>query len=85
MLHEGVAGRSPQLSSQERRTLVLYASGMPLKSVATRLGVSSETAKSYLERVRAKYEACGREARSKVELRKRAEEDGLVAHASFDA
>ena len=78
MLDDGSAD-APQLSSQEHRALVLYVSGLPLKSVAQRLGVGYETAKSYLERVRAKYEACGRAARTKVELRMRAEEDGLVA------
>lgn len=77
MLDDG-EGDAPQLSTQEHRALVLYVSGLPLKSVAQRLGVGYETAKSYLERVRDKYEACGRRARTKVELRMRAEEDGLV-------
>jgi DNA-binding NarL/FixJ family response regulator len=66
------------LSSQERRALVLYASGLPLRSVAQRLGVHYETAKQYLDRVREKYAEAGRPARTKLELRDRAVEDGLI-------
>jgi DNA-binding NarL/FixJ family response regulator len=69
---------SPALSPQERRALVLYASGLPMKSVARRLGISFETAKCYVDRVREKYERAGREARTKIELRQRAVEDGLL-------
>jgi DNA-binding CsgD family transcriptional regulator len=64
------------LSPQELRALALYVSGLPLKSVARQMGVQYETAKSYLDRVRAKYAQVGREARTKVELRNRAVEDG---------
>jgi len=70
---------APKLSEQERRVLVLYASGLPMKSVARRLDVGYETAKSYLGRVREKYADCGRDARSKIDLRRRAVEDGLIS------
>jgi DNA-binding NarL/FixJ family response regulator len=70
---------TPKLSEQERRVLVLYASGLPMKSVARRLDVGYETAKSYLGRVREKYADCGRDARSKIDLRRRAVEDGLIS------
>lgn len=70
---------APKLSDQERRVLVLYASGLPMKSVARRLDVGYETAKSYLGRVREKYAECGRDARSKIDLRRRAVEDGLIS------
>lgn len=72
-------GAAPRLSDQERRVLVLYASGLPMKSVARRLDVGYETAKSYLGRVREKYAECGREARSKIDLHRRAVEDGLIS------
>src|SRR4051794_33046219 len=49
----------PSLSTQERRALVLYASGLPLKSVARQLEISVETAKTYLTRVREKYANAG--------------------------
>ena len=42
----------PSLSTQETRTLRLYATGMPIKSVARRLGISEEMAKQYVRRVR---------------------------------
>jgi two-component system uhpT operon response regulator UhpA len=69
---------APELSPQELRALTLYASGLPLKSVARRLGVGYETAKSYLDRVRDKYAQVGRDARTKMQLRDRAIEDGLI-------
>ena len=69
----------PQLSPQERRALVLYASGWPLKSVARQLDISVETAKTYLGRVREKYAQAGREARTKIALHRRAVEDGLIS------
>jgi two-component system, NarL family, uhpT operon response regulator UhpA len=72
----GEAG--PALSPQERRALVLYASGLPLKSVARQLDISVETAKTYLSRVREKYAQAGREARTKIALHRRAVEDGLL-------
>jgi DNA-binding NarL/FixJ family response regulator len=57
---DGSGVPTPKLSEQERRVLVLYASGLPMKSVARRLDVGYETAKSYLGRVREKYAECGR-------------------------
>lgn len=72
---------APPLSQQERRALVLYASGLPLKGVAEQLDISVETAKTYLGRVREKYAQAGREARTKIALHRRAVEDGLLAEA----
>jgi len=66
------------LSPQERRVLELYAGGMPARSVALRLGVTLETAKSYLKRIRAKYAAVDRPAYTRMELYKRAVEDGVL-------
>jgi DNA-binding NarL/FixJ family response regulator len=79
LLADDPGSGAPRLSEQERRVLVLYASGLPMKSVARRLDVGYETAKSYLGRVREKYAECGREARSKIDLRRRAVEDGLIS------
>ena len=66
------------LSPQERRVLELYAGGMPARSVALRLGVTLETAKSYLKRIRAKYAAVDRPAYTRMELYRRAVEDGVL-------
>ena len=68
----------PALSHQERRTLQLYATGMPMKSVAKKMTISDETAKQYLGRVRAKYARAGRAAPTKLELYHRAVEDGYL-------
>jgi two-component system, NarL family, nitrate/nitrite response regulator NarL len=66
----------PVLSHQERRALQLYATGMPMKSVARKMTISDETVKQYLGRVREKYARAGRAARTKLELYYRAVEDG---------
>jgi DNA-binding NarL/FixJ family response regulator len=68
----------PHLSGQELRALAFYASGLPMKSVAIRLGVNFDTAKGYVDRVRQKYATAGREARTKLELHHRAVEDGII-------
>ncbi len=68
----------PQLSPQEMEALRLYATGMALKTVARKMEVSPETAKQYIERVRVKYRRAGREADTKIDLYRRAVEDGLL-------
>jgi DNA-binding NarL/FixJ family response regulator len=70
------AADRPVLSQQETRTLQLYATGMPMKSVARKMTISEETAKQYLGRVREKYARAGRAAPTKLELYYRAVEDG---------
>jgi DNA-binding NarL/FixJ family response regulator len=67
----------PDLGARESETLSLYATGLPLKSVARRMHVSEETAKEYLDRVRKKYALVGRPINSRVDLYIRAVEDGL--------
>ncbi len=66
----------PILSAQEKRALSLYATGMPMKSVARRMRISEDTAKQYVGRVREKYAKAGRAAPTKLELYHRAVEDG---------
>jgi len=68
----------PALSNQETRVLQLYATGLPMKSVALKMGISEETAKQYLGRVREKYARAGRAASTKMELYYRAVEDGHI-------
>ncbi len=70
------AADRPLLSPQETRALQLYATGMPMKSVARRMAISEETAKQYVGRVRLKYQRAGRGAPTKIELYYRAVEDG---------
>ena len=71
-------GGSPKLSAQERRVMALYGGGEPVKTVAYELGISEETAKSYLKRIREKYRVAGFDVGTKVALRKRAIEDGIL-------
>lgn len=67
-----------QLSTREREVLRLYAAGLPLKAVAERLGVAYSTAKENITRIRVKYVEVGRPAPTKVDLLRRAMEDGIV-------
>lgn len=67
------------LSAREREVLRLYATGLPLKVVAERLGVAYSTAKENITRVRVKYVEVGRTARTKIDLLHRAMEDGIVS------
>ena len=77
-LHDSSERTSPRLSAQERRVMALYATGEPVKTVAYQLGISEETAKSYLKRIREKYRAHGVDVGTKVALRMQAIEDGIL-------
>jgi len=72
------AVETPDLSPRESEALRLYASGLSMTAVARRLEISPHTAKEYLDRVRAKYAAVGREARTRTELYAAAQSDGLL-------
>jgi two-component system nitrate/nitrite response regulator NarL len=76
---------APDLSGQEREVLRLYASGLTIETVARRLGIKPGTAKSYLDRVRDKYDEAGRSARTKLELRDRALEDGVIPRDAIES
>ena len=69
---------APKLSAQERRVMALYGAGETVKSVAAQLGISEETAKSYLKRIREKYRTAGVDVGTKVALRRRAISDGIL-------
>ncbi len=66
------------LSRREREVLSLYAAGAKAPLVAERTGVSESTVIDYIRRVRSKYERVGRTANTKVDLYKRALEDGIL-------
>lgn len=72
------AWMSPHLSPRERDTVSLYATGLPLKTVARRLNISEHTAKEHTIRVKRKYAEAGREIVSRTDYYIRAVEDGLV-------
>lgn len=63
--------------------MALYGGGEPVKLVAIALDISEETAKSYLKRIREKYRVAGIDVGTKVALRKRAIQDGMLVQADF--
>jgi DNA-binding NarL/FixJ family response regulator len=74
-----------QLSARERDVLRLYAAGLPLKVVAERLGVAYSTAKENITRIRVKYVEVGRPAPTKIDLLRRAMEDGILSRSAESA
>lgn len=66
------------LSPRQREVLELYAMGESAKRVATLTGLSMETVHDYLGRIRTKYALVGRPANTKIDLYRRAQEDGFV-------
>jgi DNA-binding NarL/FixJ family response regulator len=81
-LNASDVGGAPKLSAQERRVMALYGGGEPVKAVAFQLGISEETAKSYLKRIREKYRVAGFDVGTKVALRKRAIQDGILVQSN---
>lgn len=66
------------LSAREREVLALYASGEKSQRVASLTGLALPTVKEYVDRIRAKYAHVDRSAPTKVDLYRRAVEDGLL-------
>lgn len=67
-----------KLSPREQEVLMLYASGETAERVAAALFISVQTVHEHVRRIRAKYAAVDRPAPTKVDLHRRAVEDGLV-------
>ena len=67
-----------KLSRQEQRMLALFADGNTAQSVAQQAGIAVSTIEDYVRRIRAKYARAGRPATTKVDLYKRAIEDGFL-------
>lgn len=78
---EFVAAR---LTTREAEVLALYAAGETAKRVAEQLFVSRQTVVDHIQRIRAKYAAVDRPARSKVDLYRRAVEDGILTPSEHD-
>ena len=68
------------LSDLEARILTHYASGASSACVARTLSVSKNTVNTYIARIRDKYREAGRHDDSRVDLFRRAAEDGLVSY-----
>ena len=69
---------SAKLSAQEQQVLELLASGLKAVSVAYELGIAPTTVDDYVRRIRAKYQRVGRAAHTRIDLYKRAVEDGIL-------
>jgi two-component system response regulator DevR len=69
---------SAGLSPKEREVLAHYASGDKSVTVAHRANLSASTVAEYVRRIRYKYAMAGRPAHTKVDLYKRAVEDGIL-------
>lgn len=66
------------LGAREREVLSLYAAGLEIPEVARTLYITENSVKEYIKRIRAKYTGVDRPAASKLELFRRAIEDGIV-------
>lgn len=67
-----------ELSPQEARVLALYGSGMPIRTVAETLHLSTHTVKEYLRRVRRKLAELNQPASTQVDLYRAARHLGVL-------
>lgn len=66
------------LGPREREVLSLYAAGLEIPEIGRTLYITENSVKEYLKRIRAKYTQVSRPAASKLDLFRRAVEDGIV-------
>ena len=66
------------LSPRQRQVLELYASGESTTRVARIAGLKESTVTDYVRRIRVRYAEAGRPAPTRMELYKRALEDGYL-------
>jgi two-component system response regulator DevR len=66
------------LSVQEQQVLRLFATGLKAQSVAAAMKIAVPTVEDYVRRIRMKYARIGRSADTKIDLYKRAIEDGFL-------
>ena len=76
--HAGAPSRSPSSAPASVRRSCLYVTGRSTIEVGEAMDVKYETAKTYLRRVREKYQKVGRPASRKTDLIRRAAEDGFL-------
>jgi DNA-binding NarL/FixJ family response regulator len=70
----------PALSEREHRVLMAYVSGLTLDSAARQIGISPETAKTYLKRVKAKYQEAGLPVYTKLDLAEQVRADSTPGY-----
>lgn len=59
-----------KLSAQEKKAIILYASGLKLEVVARRMDVAPSTVKQYIDRAKEKFRAAGIPVSTKTEMYK---------------
>lgn len=67
-----------KLTQREQAVLSMYASGESAPAVAAALGIGRDTVADYVKSIRRKYSHVGRAASSRVDLYRRAVEDGIL-------
>ena len=67
-----------RLSPQEESVLALYATGLKTQAVAATLGIPVGAVEDHVRRIRVTYARLGRAAPTKIDLYKRAIEDGYL-------
>ena len=67
-----------QLSAQEKRAVILYASGLKLEVVSRRMNVAASTSKQYIDRAKMKFKNAGVTVRTKTEIYKYLRDQGLI-------
>ncbi|WP_010539526.1 LuxR C-terminal-related transcriptional regulator [Dietzia alimentaria] len=73
----------PDLSDREVEVLIAWLASDSKREVTERLFLADSTVSTYIQRVRSKYDAVGRPARTKVRLLLRAVEDGYLTLADL--
>ncbi len=76
---------APHLTAREAEVLALYASGEKADRVARLLGISRDTVLDHVRRIRVKYAELDRPAHTKIDLYRRAVEDGYLAESPWPA
>lgn len=66
------------LGPRERQVLSLYVAGLEIPEVAQELYITDNSVKEYLKRIRVKYTQVNRPANNKLDLLRRAIEDGII-------
>jgi len=74
---------SARLSAQEQQVLELLARGYKSQAVGYQLGIATPTVDDYIRRIRAKYQKVGRPAQTKIDLYRRAVEDGILPETNL--
>lgn len=77
-LTAGSSLNDPPLTDKEQQVLILFASGLKIGVVARRLGISPNTVKTHLKRIREKHLQVGRPVPTQTHMLREATRRGLV-------